>query len=77
MERLREKSRIENEENNGKKAEGVGNKERVIAEFKGDADLRIRELDVKGGCHSRITATEGGRWGKPRGGANLKNGRHT
>ena len=28
-------------------------------------------------CHSRITATEGGRWGKPRGGANLKNGRHT
>lgn len=28
-------------------------------------------------CHSRITATEGGRWGQPRGGANLKNGRHT
>jgi len=49
MERLREKSKIENEENNGKKAGGVGNKERVIAEFKGDADLRIRELDVKGG----------------------------
>lgn len=22
-------------------------------------------------CHSRITATEGGRWGQPRGGANL------
>ena len=25
-------------------------------------------------CHSRITATEGGRWGKPQGGANLKTG---